>query len=245
MRSPHFGKGLTLTLLCLLILGTQSLSSLSYSYYFNETTDPTSNGNYFPSYSLGTLTKNFTLEFTLNIPSSGLDFDPSEIQLFYIYEGNILPAEASAGGFLDFAIDGVVDAANTTYSLTYTVFFADSTITSAPFKLLIGSTLFDPSVTSILTYFNLQVRYFNSSNGISPSASDPPATLLKVTETLRQTTLKFLYVGSKTRINFNFFPISFDNGNPFAPELYAIGPSTAANDWSYTTGTNLFPLLTI
>jgi hypothetical protein len=124
--------------------------------------------------------------------------------------------------------------------LSYTIFFADSTIASAQFKLLAGSTFFEPSITSTLTYFNLQVKYFNS----SVSASNPPATLLKVTETFRQSTLKFLYVGSKTKINFSFFPISFIEGNPFTPELYAVGGVNSVNDWTYTSGTNVFPILT-
>jgi hypothetical protein len=90
MRSLHFGKGLAIVMVCLLMLRAQSISSLTYSYYFNDTSgsgspDPTSNAFYFPAYNLGTLDKGFTLEFTLNIPSSGVVFDPSELALFYVY----------------------------------------------------------------------------------------------------------------------------------------------------------------
>lgn len=247
MKSLHFGKGFALLLVCLLMLRTQSLSSLSYSYYFNDTSgagspDPTSNAYYFPAYSLGTLDKNFTLEFTFSVPSSAITFDPAELALFYSYQGNILPAETSTGT-LSFATDGVLDAAGTTFKLSYKVFFADSTIASAPFKLLVGSNTFDPSQTSTLTYFNILVKYFNSSVGQVAGSSNPPATILKVTETFRQNTLKFLYVGSKTKINFSFFPISFIDGNPFAPQLYALSSINTTNDWTYTTGTNLFPIL--
>jgi hypothetical protein len=247
MKTLHLGKGFALVLVCLLMLRTQSLSSLSYSYYFNDTTgagnpDPTSNGYYFPAYSLGTLDKNFTLEFTFNIPSSAVVFDPTEIALFYTFQGAMLPAE-TATGTLSFATDGVLDADQTTFKLSYTVFFADATIASAPFKLLVGSTTLDPTQTSTLTYFNILVTYFNSSVGQVAGSGSPPATLLKVTETFRQTTLKFLYVGSKTKINFSFFPISFLEGNPFAPQLYAVGGVTATNDWTFTTGLNLFPVL--
>ena len=247
MKSLHLGKGFALVLVCLLMLRTQSLSSLTYSYYFNDTSgagtpDPTSNAYYFPAYSLGTLDKNFTLEFTFNVPSSNIIFDPAEIALFYTYQGNILPAETSTGP-LSFT-SGVLDADQTTFKLSYTVFFADTTIASAPFKLLVGSNTFDPSQTSTLTYFNILVKYFNASVGQVAGSGTPPATLLKVTETFRKTTLKFLYVGSKTKINFSFFPISFTDGNPFAPQLYAVGTINSTNDWTYTTGTNVFPLLT-
>jgi hypothetical protein len=108
---------------------------------------------------------------------------------------------------------------------------------------LVGSTTLDPTLTSTLTYFNILVTYFNSSVGQVSGSGSPPATLLKVTETFRQTTLKFLYVGSKTKINFSFFPISVLEGNPFTPQLYAVGGVTSTNDWTFTTGLNLFPVL--
>ena len=194
---------LLLVLLGALCLSTaNAASTLRYSYSFSQL-----NSAYYPMWDLGILQAGWTIRVSVTLPN-----DPSTsstiladtikngfLALSYLDNSNpskiqYVPAVNSKGTFT-FNPPAI---GATSFSGTYTIYFPPGySGTSSNFLLTYIGQLAPQSLlsTSVLTYVNIQVNYFNGT-GYSVGSGSPVQTLLKVTETGRNDVVKVIYVAS-------------------------------------------------
>jgi hypothetical protein len=239
-------------LLLLISIKAQSPNQLTYSFPFNGTAGAI-NSYYAPAYQLGTLSANYSITILITLPnaadSTQLAGLVSEISLEYIdySSGSLVMRSAVNAGGTNFVFPPSTH--KTTYSATYAVNFPASTsITSASFVLLVSYSSL--SASSKLDYYNLEVTYFPTTQGISVSNLNTVATILKVTDVMRNNIIKLVFVNSLNGIyNFTAFPASFRTGqvvnDMFAVNVYPVMvPSfftngLSSNDYTIGAGSSL------
>ena len=188
-----------------------STNLFSYAYPFNGTANAL-NGEYLPVYSLGTLSVNNTLSCVFNFPN----LPPSSTALATFI--TILSASSQHGlQFMDPTTNTLTQAngivyptptEKSTYRMSYTITFTNPNITAAAFYIVLTY----PVSLNFLYYYTIEITY-SSAATISVGSTSQGVTLLKLTDFIRQTTQKLIYVSQPGSVfNFSAYPAATCSG---------------------------------
>lgn len=229
-----FAKGrLTLVAFLALVMCSQAISTLTYTFP-NTITDVYTT----PGYSLGTLNAGFTLEVILTIPglttgAPGLDALTVEVidaQTRVVNGGDTTEITGPCiAGSVECTRKWTIEVAKAYYLKIY-----DAQV--AP--LGTQATTIEYFTVSAFTYNSTLTSYVGSPNNIE---------LLKLTEVVRNSVVKLLYISKpQTNLKFNLYPvpeITPNNPDPaFNLNLFYIGTALPTNNFLYT-GLDLFAAL--
>ena len=197
---------LALALSCM----AQSISTtnlLSYAFPFNGTIGAL-NKEYLPVYSLGTLSENYTISGVFNLPNL-----PSSSVALTAFVAALNGSPLHGLMYMDPTSNTLTKANGITYApptdkksyqMSYKITFpTGSTFTSAPFYFVMTY----PIPLTLLYYYTLELYSFPSGTIISVGSANVATTLIKITDFLRQTTQKIVYVAQPNQVfNFTAFP---------------------------------------
>lgn len=182
-----------------------STNLLSYAYPFNGSATAI-NGEYFPVYSLGTLSVNNTLSCVFsfpNLPPSSTALDTFITSLGFASQQGLQYMDPTTNTLTK--AHGIVypkATEKTTYRMSYTIAFPTANMTSAAFYIVLTY----PMSLTFLYYYTIEITY-SPATTISVGSVNQGVTLLKLTDFLRQTTQKLIYVSQPNQVfNFSAFP---------------------------------------
>lgn len=221
-------------LLLLVLLGAvcistvHAASTLKYAYTYDDddndpSTKPFKNPAYVPVYDLGLLEVGWTIQVTINVPNlASSNFLNASIAagLTLWFLNNTDPTAITYGLARDTDKTSTFKfkaptTATTSFQGTYTIVFPSGySGTNSEFKLAFNAKKSFTGPAGSMTkldYVSIQVEYFKGTRA-SVGSANPAQTLLKVTETGRQSVVKVIYVApSSPALQFAFHPFNAKN----------------------------------